>query len=65
VALSASNDNLAYEIIVQSKQPEDITCSCPGAARRRICKHIGKVLLRLEADRPQVNERDIQDLYYR
>jgi uncharacterized Zn finger protein len=67
VALSTTDDGLAYEIIVQGKQPEDITCSCPGAAHRGICKHIGKVLLKLEAARPQISNRlkqDIADLYY-
>jgi uncharacterized Zn finger protein len=63
VALSSTNDAVAYEITVQSREPGDITCTCPGATYRSICKHIGKVLLRLEADQRRVNERDIQDLY--
>jgi uncharacterized Zn finger protein len=63
VALSSTNAAVAYEITVQSHEPGDITCTCPGATHRGICKHIGKVLLRLEADQPRVNERDIQDLY--
>jgi uncharacterized Zn finger protein len=63
VALSCTNDGMAYEVVVQSREPGDITCTCPGATHRGICKHIGKVLLKLEADQPRVNERDIQDLY--
>jgi uncharacterized Zn finger protein len=63
VALSSTHDSVAYEVVVLSREPGDITCTCPGATHRGICKHIGKVLLRLEADQPRVNERDIQDLY--
>jgi uncharacterized Zn finger protein len=63
VALSSTNDAVAYEITVQSREPGDITCTCPGATHRGICRHIGAVMTKLEASRPQVNERDIQDLY--
>jgi uncharacterized Zn finger protein len=63
VALSSTNDSIAYEITVQSREPGDITCTCPGATHRGICKHIGSAMLRPEADQPRVNERDIQDLY--
>jgi uncharacterized Zn finger protein len=63
VALSSTHDAVAYEVVVQSWEPGDITCTCPGATHRGICKHIGKVLLRLEADQPRVTERDIADLY--
>jgi|SRR5918996_6021691 uncharacterized Zn finger protein len=67
VALSASRGDLAYEIVVQSQEPGDITCSCPRAVHRGVCKHIGAMLIRLEADQPPVNkhlEQDIADLYY-
>ncbi|HZA25456.1 MAG TPA: SWIM zinc finger family protein [Dehalococcoidia bacterium] len=67
-ALSTSNDDLGYEVIIQSRHQRDITCSCPGATHRGICKHIGATLIRLETDRPEVREnleRDIEDLYYR
>lgn len=67
VALSASKGDLAYEMVVQSQEPGDITCSCPGAAHQGICKHIGATLMRLESDRSEVNEhleQDIADLYY-
>jgi uncharacterized Zn finger protein len=63
VALSSADDGLAYEITVQSRGPGDLTCTCPGAVHRGICKHIGSVMLRLEAGHPRVNEQDIQDLY--
>jgi uncharacterized Zn finger protein len=80
VALSASKNDLAYEIVLQSGQPGDITCTCPGATYRGICRHIGKIMLMLEADQLQVNddkevndhlqvhdhlEQGIADLYYR
>jgi hypothetical protein len=68
VALSTSNDDLAYEIVIQSGEHGDLTCTCHGATYRQTCKHIGKVLLMLEADLLQVNdhlEQDIADLYYR
>jgi uncharacterized Zn finger protein len=63
---SRTNDAIAYEVVVRSREPGDITCICPGATHRGICKHIGKVMLKLETDPPQVNEqleRDITDLY--
>jgi uncharacterized Zn finger protein len=66
IALSRTNDGIAYEIIVQSREPGDITCTCPGATYRGICKHIGAIMLRLKAAQPQATEkleRDIQDLY--
>jgi hypothetical protein len=31
VSPGRTNDDLAYEIVVQSRQGGDITCSCPGA----------------------------------
>jgi hypothetical protein len=68
VALSCSQDGRAYEIIIHSPAPGDISCGCKGYEYHRHCKHIGKVMLRLKAAQPQANdqlERDIQDLYYR
>jgi hypothetical protein len=56
VALSTTNDGTAYEVVVQSTEPGDITCSCPGATYRGVCKHIGKVILLLGADQVQVND---------
>jgi hypothetical protein len=68
VAPSCSQDGRAYEIIIHSPAPGDISCGCKGYEYHRHCKHIGKLMLRLEAPQPQANdqlERDIQDLYYR
>ena len=63
---SSADDGTAYEIVVQSPEQNDITCTCPGATYRGICKHIGAIMLRLEASHPQVHkqlEQDITDLY--
>jgi hypothetical protein len=56
VALSSTNDGIAYEVIIRSQEQNDITCSCPGATYRGICQHIGKIMLMLEADQLQVND---------
>jgi len=65
VALSCSNDGTAYEIVVQSLEPGDITCTCPGASYRGVCKHIGAIMVRLEVEKEmaQVQESKIEDLY--
>jgi uncharacterized Zn finger protein len=69
VALSSTNDGVAYEVIVHGRGEGDISCTCPGATYRGVCKHIGAAMTRLEADQPclppRINEQDIQDLYYR
>jgi uncharacterized Zn finger protein len=62
VAPSATNEGTAYEIVVQSPEQDDITCTCPGATYRGICKHIGAIMLRQEASHPQVNEQLEQDI---
>ena len=62
VVPSGSQEGTAYEVVVQST---DITCTCPGATHRGICKHIGIVLVRLEVDRElpqtQQEERTLED----
>src|SRR5918996_176827 len=70
VTPSCSQDGTAYEVVIQSTEPGDITCTCPGATHRSICKHIGMVMVRLEVDQElsQVQdkkqlERDLADLY--
>jgi hypothetical protein len=58
VSPSDSQQGTAYEVIIRSPalsgvegtEPGDITCTCPGATHRGICKHIGVVMLRLEVD---------------
>ena len=65
VSPSCSQDGTAYEVVVQSTEVGDITCTCPGATHRGICKHIGIVLVRLEVDRElpptQQEERTLED----
>ena len=72
VVPSCSQDGTAYEVVVQTTEPGDITCTCPGATHRGICKHIGMVMIRLEADRELAQaqsqdkeqlERDLADLF--
>ena len=65
VSPSCSQEGTAYEVVVQSTEAGDITCTCPGATHRGICKHIGIVLVRLEVDRElpqtQQEERTLED----
>ena len=65
VSPSCSQDGTAYEVVVQSTEARDITCTCPAATHRGICKHIGIVLVRLEVDRElpptQQEERTLED----
>jgi hypothetical protein len=70
VVPSCSQDGTAYEVVVQSAEPDDITCTCPGAIHRGICKHIGAIMVRLEVDREMAQaqsreqlERDLADLF--
>jgi hypothetical protein len=70
VSPSCSQEGTAYEVVIQSTELGDITCTCPGATHRSICKHIGGVMVRLEVDQElsQVQdkkqlERDLVDLY--
>ena len=65
VSPSCSQEGTAYEVVVQSTEPGDITCTCPGATHRGICKHIGGFMVRLEVDRElpqtQQEERTLED----
>jgi hypothetical protein len=70
VVPSCSQDGTAYEVVVQSTEPGGITCTCPGATHRGICKHIDMVMVRLEVDREMAQaqdkeqlERDLADLF--
>jgi hypothetical protein len=72
VSPSGSQVGTAYEVVVQSSEPGDITCTCPGATHRGICKHIGMVMVRLEVDQEMAQaqaqdkeqlERDLADLF--
>jgi hypothetical protein len=39
VALSRTQEGLAYEISLHGRGEGDISCSCPGATHRGICLH--------------------------
>jgi len=45
VCPSQTFDGRAYELLVRD---DAISCGCPGAIHRGMCKHIGAVMLRLE-----------------
>lgn len=47
VAPSCTDDGTAYELYVRD---DGISCQCLGALNGRVCKHIGAVSLRLEAE---------------
>ena len=65
VSPSCSQEGTAYEVVVQSTETGGITCTCPGATHRGICKHIGAIMVRLELDRElpqtQQEERTLED----
>jgi hypothetical protein len=65
VSPSCSQEGTAYEVVVQSTEAGDITCTCLGATHRGICKHIGAIMVRLELDRElpqtQQEERTLED----
>ena len=50
VCPSASQPAVAYEIIVHGRDLFDISCNCPSGIYRGSCKHIGSVLLLMEAE---------------
>jgi uncharacterized Zn finger protein len=66
VAPSASIPGFAYEILIHSQQPGDISCNCKGYEFRRACKHVTAVIAILpvvrESERAEL-ERKITDLY--
>jgi hypothetical protein len=67
VAISASSPGTAYEIIIHSQQPGDISCGCKGFQYRRSCKHISAVEAQLavaqDADWHADLASKIADLY--
>lgn len=47
---SSTSDGSAYEVVIESQQPGDITCTCRSGINRGVCKHIGAVLVRLQVE---------------
>ena len=47
---SATNPGIAHEIIVHGRDFYDVSCNCPSGYNRGSCKHIGAVLLLMEAE---------------
>jgi hypothetical protein len=71
VVPSRADDGTAYEVVVQSMKPGEITFTCKAGVNQRICLHIGAVLVRLQIEmempRPQDKDRleqRIADLYH-
>lgn len=66
VSPSASTPGLAYEIIIHSQQPGDLSCNCKGYEFRRSCKHVNAVQashqMVTDAERAEF-EKKIADLY--
>jgi hypothetical protein len=65
-AISQSQPGVAYEVIVHSEEPGDITCNCPGATYRGICKHIRAVERQLAATQTAARQElmmQVQALY--
>jgi hypothetical protein len=61
---SCTDAVIAYEIVIQSSEPGDLTCSCPAGVHGRICKHQGAVLAKLDAEKPAPPpkpERSLED----
>ena len=46
---STSMDGTAYLLEIHSEDNGDITCTCPGNINRGACKHVGEVMLALDA----------------
>jgi uncharacterized Zn finger protein len=67
IALSQSQPGAAYEIVIHSQQPGDISCGCKGFQFRRSCKHVAAVEAQLAAARDAEWRADlatkISDLY--
>jgi hypothetical protein len=45
---SCSTDGTAYEVRVH--EDDDISCNCPAGQHGRACKHIGAVILYIDAE---------------
>jgi hypothetical protein len=66
VAISASTPGKAYEIIIHSQEPGDISCGCKGYEFRRSCRHVAAVQASLQsvADAEWANlQRRVKDLF--
>jgi hypothetical protein len=66
VAVSASIPGKAYEIVIHSQEPGDISCGCKGYEFRRQCKHVAAVQAshQMVTDAKQTEfERKIADLF--
>ena len=67
VTPSTSIPGFAYEVIVHSQQPGDISCNCKGYEFRGSCKHISAVEAQLAVTRGAEWRADwaakISDLY--
>ena len=48
-APSATTPGIAHEVIVHGRDILDVTCSCPSGSYRGACKHVGAVLLLMDA----------------
>ena len=46
---SSSMDGTAYLLEIHNPDNNDITCTCPGHVYRGVCKHVGAVMLALDA----------------
>ena len=66
-ALSQSQPGRAYEVIIHSQQPGDLSCNCKGFWFRGACKHISAVEAPLATARDAEWHADweakISDLY--
>jgi hypothetical protein len=46
---SSSNDGTAYLLEIHNQDNGDITCTCPANVYRNTCKHVGALMLALDA----------------
>jgi hypothetical protein len=67
-ALSQSQQRVAYEVIVHSQPPGDLSCNCKGYEFRRSCKYVSAVEAQLatvrDAEWRADLEAKISDLYH-
>jgi hypothetical protein len=58
---SSTNDGTAYEVLVHEE--DDLSCNCKAGQHGRPCKHVGAVMVMLEAERPAPPqpERSLED----
>jgi hypothetical protein len=65
-ALSASAPGTAYEVIIHSDYPGDISCNCKGYEFRRDCKHVRGLRVQLERAREEAKaqlELELAELF--